>query len=69
MVRGHAQQSIGLKTHSIKMYTTEVEERLKRHVFGDEDGKSVELDERFAGRVAQEFEVQAGGDRNLAVSR
>jgi hypothetical protein len=47
-------------THSIKMYTIEVEERLKRHVFENE-GKSVELDERFAGRVAQEFEVQAGG--------
>jgi hypothetical protein len=37
-----------------------VEESLKRQVYENEDGKWVEMDVRFEGRVAQEFEVQAG---------
>jgi hypothetical protein len=48
------------QSQELQVRPIEVEECLKRHVCENEDGKQVEMDARFPGRVAQEFEVQAG---------
>jgi hypothetical protein len=48
------------QSQELQVRPIEVEESLKRHVCENEGGKQVEMDARFPGRVAQEFEVQAG---------
>jgi hypothetical protein len=43
------------------VYGIEIEICLKRHVGENEERKYIEMEARLPGRVAQEFEVQAGG--------